>query len=55
MNVIKNLNDKKVSPNGNNLMNSHDDFVIPFEAACSQEFANGCFIMEDEAEEFEHK
>lgn len=55
MNVIKNLNDNKFSPVGNNLMNSHDEFVIPSEAACSPEFANGCFIMEDEADEFEQK
>lgn len=37
-------------------INKHEEFTIPFEAACSPEFIDGCFIMEDEADkEFEEK
>lgn len=29
---------------------SDESFVIPYEAACSPEFPEGCIIMEDEAD-----
>lgn len=31
-------------------LNSDDEFVIPYEAACSPEFSGGCIIAEDETE-----
>ena len=50
------MNDKKVSKKvSNDVKNNKEEFVIPFEAACSPEFANGCFIMEDEADKEEEK
>lgn len=30
--------------------NNDDEFVIPYEAACSPEFSQGCIIAEDETE-----
>jgi hypothetical protein len=27
-----------------------EEYVIPYEAACSPEFKKGCFIMEEESE-----
>lgn len=62
------MNDKKASSKNSNdpkpsklslskdVVNNNEEFVIPFEAACSPEFQNGCFVMEDEAEsEFQEK
>lgn len=44
--------DKKLNKKTENDKVNHEEesFVIDFEAACSPEFANGCIIMEDEAE-----
>lgn len=45
------MNDKKIIKRASNdVKNNNDEFAIPFEAACSPEFAKGCFIMEDEAD-----
>lgn len=41
MNRYENKNDK-------DKMNNDDSFVIPYEAACSAEFSEGCYVMEDE-------
>jgi hypothetical protein len=43
------MNEKK-SKFKNKMNNNEEEFVIPNEAACSPEFAEGCFIMEDQAD-----
>jgi len=47
---IKNSKDLKSSsiPVKNDVLNSKEEFVIPFEAACSPEFVQGCILREDE-------
>lgn len=45
------MNDKKIIKSASDdVKNNNEEFVIPFEAACSPEFAKGCYIMEDEAD-----
>lgn len=36
--------------NLNNLNTDTEEFTIPYEAACSPEFSNGCFLMEEETD-----
>jgi hypothetical protein len=42
------IDEKKIEEKRNN--SKVDEFVIPYEAACSHEFVEGCIIMEDEAD-----
>ncbi len=44
------INKKDIKKKNNTVNNEEDSFVIPNEAACSPEFAEGCIIMEDEEE-----
>jgi hypothetical protein len=48
------MNDKKMNLKEENaeVNNKEESFVIPNEAACSHEFADGCIIMEDEADKY---
>lgn len=47
---MKNSYGNKASnvPIKNSEVNKKEEFVIPFEAACSPEFVEGCIINEDE-------
>ena len=44
---IQKQNDTNLS-NTNDELNKAEEFKIPSEAACSPEFAEGCFILEDD-------
>jgi len=47
---IKNSKDLKSAsvPVKNDVVSNKEEFVIPFEAACSPEFVEGCILREDE-------
>lgn len=42
----KNMNNKNL----NNFNTATEEFEIPYEAACSAEFSNGCFLMDEESD-----
>lgn len=45
------MNDKNTNnKNLNSLNPATEAYVIPYEAACSHEFSNGCFLMEEETD-----
>ncbi len=46
-----NKEEKKITKTNNvDLTPVDDEFVIPYEAACSPEFSEGCIVAEDENE-----
>lgn len=50
------MNDKKIIKRASNdIKNNNEEFAIPFEAACSPEFAKGCFILDEADNEDEEK
>lgn len=44
------INSSVISAENSAVNSNKDSFVIPYEAACSPEFAEGCIVMEDEAD-----
>lgn len=46
----KEINSSKMCHENKAVNSNNDSFEIPNEAACSPEFEEGCYVMEDEAE-----
>lgn len=42
---------KKTScDNSSEVINNNEEYIIPYEAACSHEFSEGCIVAEDDSD-----